>query len=583
MDPPPVRRPASNRRDRWRSAAAAAATGPGADVLAGERGSTGLGNAAAATSSSRRRGRRRRRDRAAQAGEASRNPEALGSGCSLGAVEAHLSLSLPQRNFQAGNKAIKVSAENGAGSSSLARENSVREIEALRSKFFNKSDVRCPHDNCTALGNADTNMDCQNKYPKCPEMKNTDLSGNSEEVYQKRMSPECSSFQESEEYKGNENGASLNSNNLKEGKKERRRGKKRHNHQKKTTSQDSPLLTGTDNSGLMMMVSENTSCLTQKQTQNKVSMTNSVSVDDAKTTKGESVNLDSAIEKRCEPGRSNLDCTSTERNELQEQEVDCLSKDHNVNCLSLPGLAEAYMKKLKIGFPPIQSFRGFPKKKLLVLDLNGLLADINQDYLNAHGADAKVQGKLVFRRPYCDDFLNFCTRNFELGVWSSRKKENVASVVNIVMRDFKPHLLFCWDRSQCTFTGRKTLENMQKPLVLKELRKLWNKEEPDLPWEEGDYSPSNTLLVDDSPYKALRNPPHTAIFPRPYNYLNSNDNSLGPGGDLRVYLQNLAAADDVECYVRNNPFGQPFITESDPHWNFYAQIADKGSAPLTYA
>lgn len=78
----------------------------------------------------------------------------------------------------------------------------------------------------------------------------------------------------------------------------------------------------------------------------------------------------------------------------------------------------------------------------------------------------------VFRRPYCDDFLNFCALNFELGVWSSRKKynlfssfpilaflfcsawyllshsnfcrENVASVVNIVMRDFKPHLLFCW-------------------------------------------------------------------------------------------------------------------------------------------
>lgn len=48
-----------------------------------------------------------------------------------------------------------------------------------------------------------------------------------------------------------------------------------------------------------------------------------------------------------------------------------------------------------------------------------------------------------------------------------------------------------------------------------------------------------------------------------------------------MYLQNLAAADDVECFVRNNPFGQPFITESDPHWNFYAQIVDRERAPLT--
>ncbi|KAK3146035.1 hypothetical protein QOZ80_3BG0260680 [Eleusine coracana subsp. coracana] len=203
-------------------------------------------------------------------------------------------------------------------------------------------------------------------------------------------------------------------------------------------------------------------------------------------------------------------------------------------------------------------------------------------------ADAKVRGRLVFRRPYCDDFLKFCSLNFDLGVWSSRKRENVASVVNIVMRDFRPRLLFCWDMSKCTFTGCKTLENKHKPLMLKELRKLWNKEEPDLPWEEGAYSPSNTLLVDDSPYKALLNPPHTAIFPRVYSYLNWNDNSLGPGGDLRVYLQNLAATGDVESYVRNNPFGQPFITESDPHWNFYAQIADKknaaadeGAVPLT--
>jgi hypothetical protein len=55
---------------------------------------------------------------------------------------------------------------------------------------------------------------------------------------------------------------------------------------------------------------------------------------------------------------------------------------------------------------------------------------------------------------------------------------------------------------------------MHKPIVLKELRKLWNKEEPGLPWQEGEFSPSNTLLVDDSPYKALRNP----VFAQPFSY-----------------------------------------------------------------
>lgn len=187
-------------------------------------------------------------------------------------------------------------------------------------------------------------------------------------------------------------------------------------------------------------------------------------------------------------------------------------------------------------------------------------------------ADGRVRGKNVFKRNYLDDFLRFCFQNFELGIWSSRMKVNVDAVVDILMKDLRRHLVFCWDVSKCTTTNCATLENNRKPLVLKELKKLWNKEDPNLPWEQGEFSPSNTLLVDDSPYKALRNPPNTAIFPQSYTYHNQEDNSLGPGGDLRVYLENIAAADDVQRYVQEHPFGQPSITESDPHWNFYAKI-----------
>jgi len=62
-----------------------------------------------------------------------------------------------------------------------------------------------------------------------------------------------------------------------------------------------------------------------------------------------------------------------------------------------------------------------------------------------------------------------------------------------------------------------SLENKNKPLVLKELKKLWSKEEAadGLPWQQEKFAPSNTLLLDDSPYKALRNPviPPTGLFP----------------------------------------------------------------------
>ncbi|CAL5080337.1 unnamed protein product [Urochloa decumbens] len=252
------------------------------------------------------------------------------------------------------------------------------------------------------------------------------------------------------------------------------------------------------------------------------------------------------------------------------------STHHDLSCTCASCLVEACKEKIKNIYSPRGSLVRFQRKKLLILDLNGLLADINQDFHNAHKAHGKVRGKLVFRRPYSDDFLRFCFQNFELGIWSSRKRENVDSVVNILMKDLKKYLLFCWDMSYCTVTGCNTVDNKHKPLVLKELKKLWNKEEPTLPWELGEFSPSNTLLVDDSPYKALCNPPNTAIFPQPYSYRNERDDySLGPGGDLRIYLERIASADDVQSFVRDNPFGQNSITESDPNWNFYVQIVNK--------
>lgn len=62
------------------------------------------------------------------------------------------------------------------------------------------------------------------------------------------------------------------------------------------------------------------------------------------------------------------------------------------------------------------------------------------------------------------------------------------------------------DASHCTQTGLNTIENKNKLLVLKELKKLWDKLERNLPWRKGQYNEGNTLLLDDSPYKALRNP-----------------------------------------------------------------------------
>ena len=67
-------------------------------------------------------------------------------------------------------------------------------------------------------------------------------------------------------------------------------------------------------------------------------------------------------------------------------------------------------------------------------------------------------------------------------------------------------VVYLQDRYHCTDTGFRTVENINSTLFLKELRKLWEKKDPDLPWEIGEYDESNTLLVENAPHKALLNP-----------------------------------------------------------------------------
>ncbi|MED6130592.1 hypothetical protein PIB30_002185 [Stylosanthes scabra] len=220
------------------------------------------------------------------------------------------------------------------------------------------------------------------------------------------------------------------------------------------------------------------------------------------------------------------------------------------------------------------------KNKLLILDMNGLLADfVKKVPQGSRTPDFNIYGGRkgsikVFKRPFCDDFLQFCLDRFHVGVWSSRKKKKLGRAVNKIFRQLGSKLLFRWDRSQCTKTPTCTLEDKDKPIVFKELRKLWEKVDDSLPWKKGEFNESNTLLLDDSPYKSLLNPRNSAIFPNSYHFDDIGDTSLGPGGELRVYLEGLAEAENVQEYVASHPFGQDPITEAHPSWNFYHEVTE---------
>lgn len=107
--------------------------------------------------------------------------------------------------------------------------------------------------------------------------------------------------------------------------------------------------------------------------------------------------------------------------------------------------------------------------------------------------------------------------------------------------------------------------------------------------------PTNTLLIDDSHYKASLNPPHTAIHPAAWDDPEglAADDALGPAGKLRVYLESLLLAEtSIPEFVAAVPFdafaapraaapltvGTNIITLTTPQDDFHTR-QEQGQAP----
>ncbi|MCU0440564.1 MAG: HAD family hydrolase [Raineya sp.] len=88
------------------------------------------------------------------------------------------------------------------------------------------------------------------------------------------------------------------------------------------------------------------------------------------------------------------------------------------------------------------------EKILLILDLDETLIHasktmIHEDY------DFKVFHYYVYKRPFLDKFIEICSENFQLAIWSSASDDYVQEIVrNIIPSHI--HLAFVWGRSRCT-------------------------------------------------------------------------------------------------------------------------------------
>ncbi|KAK7244990.1 hypothetical protein RIF29_39819 [Crotalaria pallida] len=200
-----------------------------------------------------------------------------------------------------------------------------------------------------------------------------------------------------------------------------------------------------------------------------------------------------------------------------------------------------------------------PRKKLLVINLNRLLVN------KIHRHDLK---EIPNSRPHdaMSEMFFDLKWGFGLPQWS---RHNIDPSLNCIIGSLKSKLLFVWDQGQCLDSGFNALERESRPIFFKELKKVWEKVK-----KGGPYTASNTLLIDDKPYKAFLNPPNTAIFPKAYKIEDKDDKTLDPKGELCLYLEGLANANDVQFYVKENPFGQPAITSSHPDWDYYSKVEE---------
>nr|KYP70945.1 hypothetical protein KK1_010186 [Cajanus cajan] len=223
---------------------------------------------------------------------------------------------------------------------------------------------------------------------------------------------------------------------------------------------------------------------------------------------------------------------------------------------------DLYLEKLNLG----------PKKKLLVMNLNGLLLhrvhlSKKSEIPESREADGRYRSYLVFKRPFSEEFMKFCLERFEVGIWSSAMEHNIDDALNYAIGASRKRMLFIWDQDQCTNSGFKCKGNARKPIFFKELRKVFEDVK-----KGGPFSASNTLLIDDNPYKAFLNPVCTWIFPESYDPHNDADRALDPKGELCLFLSRVAEEADVQSYLKDHPFGQAPITSGHPDWEFYSTV-----------
>ncbi|KAG0173424.1 hypothetical protein DFQ30_008034 [Apophysomyces sp. BC1015] len=171
-------------------------------------------------------------------------------------------------------------------------------------------------------------------------------------------------------------------------------------------------------------------------------------------------------------------------------------------------------------------------EQLLVLDLNGTFVQ-------------RYQNQGMFVRPHGAEFLDFIFQNFKVVVWSSAQPRSVDMMCRMFGRH-RPKLLFEWDR---TMFGLSEKEYYQKTQTVKDLRRIWC---------ELSFDATNTIMLDDSPTKAILQP-YNSVHLREFNHKSPEFKEHGESELCCVmeYLRKLRFESNVASYMRKHPYESP--------------------------
>ena len=102
------------------------------------------------------------------------------------------------------------------------------------------------------------------------------------------------------------------------------------------------------------------------------------------------------------------------------------------------------------------------------------------------------------------------------------------------------------DQKHCSHTGLTHPDKPGKPLMLKSLSLVWDHPAVRAAAAVAGvrFDATNTVLLDDSPYKTARNPAHTAMHPLEWKRTDEHDMGLAARGAVRSALERFAAAVD---------------------------------------